>query len=212
MVCVPLGHSWPGIHWWLSLTASDQGAWVAGMGALAAAVAAVGISIVQFRRDAARERRIAVAIAPALLGDLKLALESVDAIKQKAIELNNVRVANHVDMEEVFRSTSRIRLPTFERFKNQLPMLGGSCAPIVIECYATIVRTVTLVEIELGRRPPTQELAKAMKTLADGSGHLKACIEAAQQALVPLVRGTFGTTTNRANASDSRSLEDAGNK
>jgi hypothetical protein len=85
-------------------------------------------------------------------------------------------------------------------------MLGSSRAPIIIECYATIIRTVTFVEIELGRRLPTQELAEAMKALANGSGHMKARIEAARHALMPLVRGTFGASVNHADSSDSGSL------
>ncbi|RDS80804.1 hypothetical protein DWU98_12670 [Dyella monticola] len=49
-VAEPIGHSWPSIHWWLSLTAADQGAWVSGIGAFAAAFAAVWVS--------GRERRL----------------------------------------------------------------------------------------------------------------------------------------------------------
>jgi hypothetical protein len=45
-----LGHSGPTLHWWLSLTAADQGAWISGLGAFAAALTAVWI--------AGRERRI----------------------------------------------------------------------------------------------------------------------------------------------------------
>jgi hypothetical protein len=38
----PLGHSWPfSMHWWLSLTAADQGAWISGLGAIAAVFATV---------------------------------------------------------------------------------------------------------------------------------------------------------------------------
>lgn len=45
-----LGHSGPTLHWWLSLTAADQGAWVAGLGAFAAAFVAVVLSRKEERR------------------------------------------------------------------------------------------------------------------------------------------------------------------
>ena len=70
MVRAPFGHSWPGLHWWLSLSAADQGAWVAGLGAFAAAIAAVGIALWQSSREARKDRAIRRAIAPALIGDL----------------------------------------------------------------------------------------------------------------------------------------------
>lgn len=50
MFVQPLGHSWPSVHWWLTLTAADQGAWIAGIGALAAAAAAVFIAGWEGRR------------------------------------------------------------------------------------------------------------------------------------------------------------------
>lgn len=50
MLVGPLGHSWPGIGWWLSLTAADQGAWISGLGAFAAAFAALHISDKERRR------------------------------------------------------------------------------------------------------------------------------------------------------------------
>jgi hypothetical protein len=49
-----VGHSWPSLHWWLSLTASDQGAWFAGAGAFAAAFVALWISD-QDRRQRKKE-------------------------------------------------------------------------------------------------------------------------------------------------------------
>lgn len=48
-IAKPLGHSWPSIHWWLSLTAADQGAWISGLGSLAAVIVALGIAINQAR-------------------------------------------------------------------------------------------------------------------------------------------------------------------
>ena len=43
-------------HWWHSLTAADQGAWVAGLGAFAAALAAVGVVLFS-QRVAQKEKR-----------------------------------------------------------------------------------------------------------------------------------------------------------
>lgn len=74
-----LGHSWPGIHWWMSLTAADQGAWISGIGALMAAVAAVGIALHQHRKlEVERERRAVVTAAYlfSTIGVLKVSLEA----------------------------------------------------------------------------------------------------------------------------------------
>lgn len=45
-----LGHSWPGLHWWLTLTAADQGAWFSGLGALAAVAATLFLAWLAERR------------------------------------------------------------------------------------------------------------------------------------------------------------------
>jgi hypothetical protein len=182
------------------LVAQDQAAAWAGFWAnvfvavatTAAVVVALHISIVQFRRDAAKEKRIAVAIAPALIGDLNYVLESVETISGNAFAVKNARVAHHEQIEEVLKAATRIRLPAFERFKGLLPTLGDREASVVIECYATIARVVTLVEIELKRELPTQELLAAVVTLTDKVGSLKARIQAAQDALRPMVIGTYG--------------------
>lgn len=56
MDILPPGHSWPSAHWWLSLSAADQGAWVSGLGAFAAAVVAVALAGAEGRRRK-KERR-----------------------------------------------------------------------------------------------------------------------------------------------------------
>ena len=176
-------------------TAAWAGFWanvfvaIATMGAV---VAALRISMTQFRREAAKERRIAEAIAPALLGDLNSVLEAVKNISNEAFAAKNARIAHHKQIEEVLKAAIRLRLPAFERFKDLLPSLGEREAPVVIECYATIARVVTLVEIELRRELPTQELLGAVIVMTDNVNILKTRIQAAQDALRPLVVGVFG--------------------
>jgi len=55
MMMSPPSHSFPTIHWWLSLNAAEQSAWVAGLGAFAAAGAALLIS---GREQGRRKREI----------------------------------------------------------------------------------------------------------------------------------------------------------
>lgn len=59
MIAFPSGHSWPSIHWWLTLNASEQGAWASGIGAFFSTFAAVGIAIggVLFTRRREKMRR-----------------------------------------------------------------------------------------------------------------------------------------------------------
>lgn len=75
-----LGHSWgPTGHWWLSLTAADQGAWVSGMGALVASVVAVSVALHQHRKaEIERERRAVVTAAYlfSTIGLLKTAFQA----------------------------------------------------------------------------------------------------------------------------------------
>ena len=63
-----LGHSWPWEwgHWWISLTAADQGAWISGLGAFAAALAAIGV-VLYGRRVAAKERQARARLVAAYL-------------------------------------------------------------------------------------------------------------------------------------------------
>lgn len=184
-----VGHSWPfSLKWWLSLTAADQGAWVAGLGAFVAALVAVGISYMQFRRDAIHERRIAMAIAPALAGDLNLALHALEQIKEDAFKIQSFRIAHHEEIERALRAIGRIRLTAFERFKEMLPMLGNTCAPIVIECYATILRTVELVRDELETTPETQALKEGLIAIAKNVDNLISRVKAAQRELMPQVQ------------------------
>lgn len=59
-----LGHSLPSWHWWLSLTATDQGTWFAGIGAFAAAIVALGIALSDgFRRRRERKARARLTMA-----------------------------------------------------------------------------------------------------------------------------------------------------
>ncbi len=55
----PLVHSAPGLRWWLGLNASEQGAWASGIGAFAAAAAAVYVAVWQYvvtRRDRSADK------------------------------------------------------------------------------------------------------------------------------------------------------------
>ncbi len=86
------GHSAPTLHWWLSLTAADQGAWFAGMGAFAAAFVALLISGQDRRRHNREQRDRAdicahyVTLDLQRIGDsivrLRSALLSIDLTKQ----------------------------------------------------------------------------------------------------------------------------------
>lgn len=79
-VVKPLGHSWPSVQWWLSLTAADQGAWISGIGAFAAALAAVWVSGRERRRRDQERAELARTAGQYLYADiLRLANEATSA-------------------------------------------------------------------------------------------------------------------------------------
>jgi len=111
-----LGHSGPTLRWWLSLTASDQGAWVAGMGAFAAAVAAAGIAIWQASADRRRRKAFAKAMAPALLGDLNAMLALMHELRGIIGGIHVVRIRNNETCENHMSSELRSIRRTLTQF------------------------------------------------------------------------------------------------
>jgi len=94
----PHGHSWPSIHWWLSLTAADQGAWISGVGAFAAATAALWIALNDSRRrDRERESRSLI-LAGRLLSCVGLIRGSAD----NAIICMDAAIANAPNPQHVY--------------------------------------------------------------------------------------------------------------
>ncbi|MDR3445943.1 hypothetical protein [Dyella sp.] len=65
-----VGYSGPSLHWWLSLTATDQGTWFAGLGAFAAAVVALGIALSDGRRRGNERQRDGRALAAYLATEI----------------------------------------------------------------------------------------------------------------------------------------------
>lgn len=82
-----LGHSAPGLKWWLSLTAADQGAWIAGIGASAAALAALYISGQERRRRTSQSRDVARLGASYMVTDLQRLVVFVAKLKKNLREL-----------------------------------------------------------------------------------------------------------------------------
>jgi len=159
---------------------------LAAIATIAAVISALSISISQARRESAKERRIAVAIAPALLGDLDVVMESLEIISQNAFAVKAARIAQHNEIMDVVRALARIRVPAMERFKDSLPTLGHQIAPIVIDSYATITRVVTLMEVELQREATTHELLQVVISITNDVGTVKTRVLAAQAALRPM--------------------------
>lgn len=134
--------------WFTGLSASDKaawfsglGSWISGIGALIAAWAALDIASRQFRRERMKERAIALSIAPALIEDLKAMRQLMKEIHSRAAELEGKSALLESEPAmQTFRLVNAIRLPTFDRFKDQLPLLGSDTSPTVIEVYAKLIR------------------------------------------------------------------------
>lgn len=83
-----LGHSWPSIHWWLSLNAADQGAWVAGLGAFAAAFAALWISDQDRRRRKWEQSDRADVCAHYVTIDLQRLADSIVRLRRALLSID----------------------------------------------------------------------------------------------------------------------------
>lgn len=119
----PQGHSWPSIHWWLSLTASDQGAWVSGIGAFTAAAVALGIALNESkRRDRDRQGR-AMVLAARLFSFVGLIRGAADnAIICMDVAINNAGSGPHVYGAFCTASRGVFAMKTSE-IKKRLPAL-----------------------------------------------------------------------------------------
>jgi len=147
---------------------------------LIAEASTIVASIAHFGHSVTRERRIAGAIAPALIGDLNVVSLALEDVKHHALKLEQRRITQHDEIERALRSVARIRLSAFDRFNNMLPFLGKDSAHIVIECYTTIVRTVTLIREDLESKPATHELKEALIIMATDAEHLSKQVDKAQ--------------------------------
>lgn len=84
LVLKPLGYSWPWElgHWWLTLTAADQGAWISGAGSFAAAFVALHLARRAERRQERRQIERSRLVAAHLyypIAQIRAALEVVAA-------------------------------------------------------------------------------------------------------------------------------------
>jgi len=74
-----ISHSAPSLHWWLSLTATDQGTWFAGIGAFFAAIVALGIALSdgwrRKREQRARARLTMASLYSPMIGVLAMVNE-----------------------------------------------------------------------------------------------------------------------------------------
>lgn len=157
MDIAPLGHSWPSIHWWLSLTASDQASWASGFGSVAAAVAAVlaarratKLALLPFEQQE-RERITACrSIAPALGPELRRAAE-------EAAELADL-IAKNEPPGPVLRWAKRgflLRTTTIERWLGRFDLFGpelGSHLSVAASAILNLRARVSYwVEVESNR-------------------------------------------------------------
>lgn len=110
IIAVPYGHSWPWQigHWWLTLTAADQGAWVSGLGAFAAAAVALRVAGAESKRRRveakARARIVMASYSTPMMGVYAMVI----GIRDDAIE-----VASAMAGEAIVRIGWRV-----ERIKN----------------------------------------------------------------------------------------------
>jgi hypothetical protein len=150
---------------------------------LIAQASTIAASVAHFGYNFVRKRRIAGAIAPALICDLNIVLLALDGVKYHALQIERHGVTPHEEIERVLRSVARIHLSAFDRFNDMLPYLGKNSAHIVIECYTTIARTVTLIREDLETNPATPELEKALIAMATGADQLSKKVNDAQEHL-----------------------------
>lgn len=144
----PLTHSAPGLRWWLGLNAAEQGAWIGGLGAFAAAVAAVGVALLQ--ASWARKQQREVEVRRTRL----LAIDLVEVVTRLKSEINAARriipdvlqmIANQKIDRELVRMTKLEAVALIPRglALEQLPQhIGESMAQLasIASSYNQIVK------------------------------------------------------------------------
>ena len=150
---------------------------------LIAQASTIAASVAHFGYNIVRKRRIAGAIAPALICDLNIVLNALDGVKHHALQIEQHGDTHDEDIELTLRSVARIHLSAFDRFNDMLPYLGKHSAHIVIECYTAISRTIALVREDLETNTPTPELKKALITMATGADQLSKKVNEAHEHL-----------------------------
>jgi hypothetical protein len=91
---LPPHMSWPGWHWWITLSAEEQGSWVSGIGALAAIfVTVVGAWATVLRtklEEKDRQRRRAKILASELVDVLLLTASQVRLVTRLATDRKDI--------------------------------------------------------------------------------------------------------------------------
>ncbi|MDF4005285.1 hypothetical protein P3W33_17940 [Luteibacter sp. PPL552] len=115
----PMVHSWPfSIYWWLSLSASDQGAWVSGVGAFVASGVALFVAYMPRRWRTDERRQQARLIAKLIVDELDVgrSASSHMCINLSAFR-NNRDLANAVVSLEGFEF---LPTPMIDKFVDRL--------------------------------------------------------------------------------------------
>lgn len=139
MNMLPHSHSWPTLHWWFSLNAAEQGAWISGIGTLAAAIVAVGIAVYGVRHERKREESLHAHRAKLLAIEVAPVLTPLRAQINRARRTCNA-AANFFanDNVDVFRE--RIYLPDAENLPSGLALdnLPMEIAIALAECHLLV--------------------------------------------------------------------------
>lgn len=141
-----LGHSWgPSPNWWLSLTASDQGAWISGVGALAAAIVALAIALSEsWRRRSerlARRRLVKASFYSPTTGIVAMLMD----IEKDCVFLSGAQ--NGIALDKVEGRLERLKL-SCDTLRPLLPTLNLTDA-LYLEKDAGVGVIACLRDIEL---------------------------------------------------------------
>jgi hypothetical protein len=115
-----ISHSAPSLHWWLSLTATDQGTWFAGIGTFFAAVVALGIALSEGwrrkREQRARARLTMASLYTPMVGVMAMVMGLGEDTMVAIRALPGSSVKNVVAYVERMKNGCDVMRPLLEAF------------------------------------------------------------------------------------------------
>jgi hypothetical protein len=175
-----LGHSWwPSPHWWLSLTAADQGAWVAGLGAFAAAFAALWISDQDRRRRNREQIDRADICAHYVIVDLQRIADSIVRLRRALLAIDlakqHLGFANEIySIEQCVQEINTVRARIDMNLLLMLPNKVGQSVALAIGGLPLVCDAASMVAFRV--RAADQDIMQSQSNFTTPAAMIKSPI------------------------------------
>ena len=132
-------------------------------------------------------RALQAALAPTLLGDVDLAISSLQEIMDRCGRFKKLSMANSSEAMLVMRGLGGIRMPAVESFREQIASFNGKVADAVLQASACLDRVHHVVEGFLNQHPNIADLASAVAAAQISSPNAMDKLQAARRALLVVI-------------------------